>query len=55
MRNALSRLRTDEELREMFGTRLIPLLFARNKPGFEQCLAEFSTVAKYFLEHGQLA
>jgi hypothetical protein len=49
MRDALSRMRTDEELRRNFQDRLMPLLFAETKPNFDQCFAEFSKTAERFL------
>ncbi|NUA26366.1 nucleotidyl transferase AbiEii/AbiGii toxin family protein [Cupriavidus basilensis] len=47
--NALDRARSDEGLRRDFSQRLLPLLFAKERPVFETCFASFAAIAEHFL------
>ncbi len=46
---ALERARSDEGLRQNFSQRLLPLLFAKDRPDFETCFASFAAIAEHFL------
>jgi len=52
LRRALERATSDKGLRENFEQRLIPLLFAKEKPKFETCFESFSALAEIFLGKG---
>lgn len=49
LREALTRAATDEGLRQNYQQRLIPLLFAAEKPDFDTCFSTFADVAEVFL------
>lgn len=49
LRDALTRAATDEGLRVNYEQRLLPLLFAEEKPDFDTCFASFSQAAEGFL------
>ena len=49
LRRALARAATDDGLRKNFDQRLIPLLFAEDKPSFVICVSSFNAVAETLL------
>jgi hypothetical protein len=55
LQRTLETAREHEGLRQDFERRLMPLLFAADKPAFDTCFAAFSATAEQFLEAGELS
>jgi len=53
LRHSLETIEQDAVLRENYAQRLMPLLFATQKPDFEICFTEFKRVALELLEHSE--
>lgn len=51
LKQALTRARTDTGLRSDYTSRLLPMLFAETKPGFDESFAAFDQVASALLGH----
>jgi hypothetical protein len=49
LRRTLARAATDDGLRRNFDQRLVPLLFAEDKPSFDICFSSFNAVAETLL------
>lgn len=52
LRQTLEVAATHEGLKANFEQRLMPLLYAYERPDYETCFAAFAQVAKYLLDHG---
>lgn len=55
LRQTLEVAATHEGLKANFEQRLIPLLYAHERPDYETCFAAFAGVARHLLEHGAVS